>query len=208
MQQLSLVIIMGLLATISKLFLEQQLFIGKPLDRYGDNMKKLLRKQMNNREYIVHSFMKDMVKVSVYQYSKWNEDDSDEDRLTEEYYYDLSNIEHGKVYYSTEYLYEPKRDNEGVLYIELLSHYTSDSEDDESLNPEWQDVEFEDFEIPEDAEIIQLEELIIPEPEPSPVDNLVRENAELKRSIDSLRSSMIQNNKNTEDLIVTLLAMM
>lgn len=163
---------------------------------------------MNNREYIIHCFMENNVKVSVYQYAKWNEDKSDEDKLIEEYYYDLSNIEHGKVYYSTEYLYEPKRDSEGVLSIELLSHYTSDSEDDEILNQDWQEVEFEDFETPEDAEIIQLEELIIPEPEPSPVDDLVRENAELKRSVDSLRSSMIQNNKNTEDLIVTLLAMM
>ena len=86
---------------------------------------------MNNREYIIHSFMQDMIKISVYQYAKWNEDDSDEDKLIEEYYYDLSNIEHGKAYYNTEYIFEPKRDSEGVLYIELLSHYTSDSEDDE-----------------------------------------------------------------------------
>ena len=163
---------------------------------------------MNNREYIAHSFMQDMIKVSVYQYAKWNEDDSDEDRITEEYYYGLSNIEHGKVYYSTEYLYEPKRDSEGVLYIELLSHYTSDSEDDGTINPEWQDVEFEDFEIPEDAEIIQLEELVIPEPEPSPVDSLKAENHELKNRISSLQSSMMKNQKDTEDLIVSLMMMM
>lgn len=121
-------------------------------------------------------------------------------------YINLLNIDGDKIYALPEEFNEIKINTKNELELTLVNYILEDSEKiDENFI---EDVEFEEFEIPEDAEIIELEELIIPEPEPSPVDNLVRENAELKRSIDSLRSSMIQNNKNTEDLIVTLLAMM
>lgn len=121
-------------------------------------------------------------------------------------YFDLSSLKDG-THYLSEYPVSSVITTETEIAIDVINAVGNEWTDDEA-NPEWQEVEFEDFEIPEGAEIIQLEELAIPEPEPSPVDNLVRENAELKRSLDSLRSSMIQSNKNTEDLIVTLLAMM
>lgn len=131
---------------------------------------------------------------------------SETEEVTNVSYYNISSLELDKKYDTK----HPLINIEAVdgEWIFNLLYAVPTQEEYQTFGPETLDVEFEDFQIPEDAEIIQLEELVVPEPEPSPVDNLVRENAELKRSLDSLRSSMIQSNKNTEDLIVTLLAMM
>ena len=131
---------------------------------------------------------------------------SETEEVTNDSYYEIGSLELDKKY-NTQHPLINIEAVDGEWIFNLLHALPTQEEYDE-FEAEILDVEFEDFEIPEDAEIIQLEELVIPEPEPSPVDSLVRENAELKRSVDSLRSSMIQNNKNTEDLIVTLLAMM
>lgn len=157
-------------------------------------------------EYIIREDL--MIKVIETRLSSLEKgEDSESGELNKSIkYYNLSNIKEGATYARNEPIVFAKMES-GEIKLEAQSFLLPDATQEE-LFPEWQDVEFEDFEIPEDTEIIQLEELVIPEPEPSPVDNLVRENAELKRSLDSLRSSMIQSNKNTEDLIVTLLAMM
>lgn len=151
-----------------------------------------------------YSFSESFIKIETFRLTE--EEGEYTESLVNVRYINLLNIDRDKIYILPEEFNEIKVNTEDELELTLVNHIVEDSEKiDENFIEE---VEFEDFEIPEDAEIIQLEELIIPEPEPSPVDNLVRENAELKRSVDSLRSSMIQSNKNTEDLIVTLLAMM
>ena len=168
-------------------------------------MKILYSPQFNNEKKLEYYFSDNIIKAEESVYTKV-EDGEDLLEIRNTFYFDISNIEVGK-FFKMQYPITQIRIVDEELNIELLNFIKDDAPEEEKF-PEWQDVEFEDFEIPEDAEIIQLEELVIPEPEPSPVDNLVRENAELKRSLDSLRSSMIQSNKNTEDLIVTLLAMM
>lgn len=168
-------------------------------------MKILYSPQFNNEKKLEYYFSDNIIKAEESVYTEV-EDGEDLLEIRNTFYFDISNLEFGK-FFKTQYPITQIKIVDEELNIELLNFIKDDATEEEKF-PEWKDVEFEDFEIPEDAEIIQLEELIIPEPEPSPVDNLVRENAELKRSIDSLRSSMIQNNKNTEDLIVTLLAMM
>lgn len=168
-------------------------------------MKILYSPQFNNKKKLEYYFSDNIIKAEESVYTEV-EDGEDVLELSNTFYFDISNIEVGK-FFKVQYPITQIRIVDEELNIELLNFIKDDAQEEEKF-PEWQEVEFEDFEIPEDAEIIQLEELVIPEPEPSPVDNLVRENAELKRSLDSLRSSMIQSNKNTEDLIVTLLAMM
>lgn len=168
-------------------------------------MKILYSPQFNNEKKLEYYFSDNIIKAEESNYIK-EENGKESLELSNTFYFDISNLGFGK-FFQVEYPITEIKIVDEELNIQLLNFIKDDAPEEEKF-PEWQDVEFEDFEIPEDAEIIELEELIIPEPEPSPVDNLVRENAELKRSLDSLRSSMIQNNKNTEDLIVTLLAMM
>ena len=168
-------------------------------------MKILYSPQFNNEKKLEYYFSDNIIKAEESVYTEV-EDGEDLLEIRNTFYFDISNLEFGK-FFKTQYPITQIRIVDEELNIELLNFIKDDAPEEEKF-PEWQDVEFEDFEIPEGAEIIQLEELIITEPEPSPVDNLIRENSELKRSLDSLRSSMIQSNKNTEDLIVTLLAMM
>lgn len=167
-------------------------------------MKILYSPQFNDENKIEYTFFGEIIKVEMSTLVE-NEEKSNFE-LDSVFYYDLSSVKEGGHTQSQEPIISAKRVDSEMI-VELLMYIGSSATKEERF-PEWQDVEFEDFEIPEDAEIIQLEELIIPEPEPSPVDNLIRENSELKKSVDSLRSSMIQSNKNTEDLIVTLLSMM
>ena len=159
--------------------------------------------QSNSQVKIEYSFNESfMLMAEIFKYNEESEQFESEKIL----YFDLSSLK-SDTHYIGEYPVSSIITSDDEVEIDVINAVGDEWTDDEA-NPKWEEIEFEEFEIPEDAEIIQLEELVIPEPEPSPVDNLVRENAELKRSLDSLRSSMIQNNKNTEDLIVTLLAMM
>lgn len=125
---------------------------------------------------------------------------------TETICYNLDSMELDKVYYKTQWI-------RGIQYIDNKLHLEvlyPTNEDEFKKNKEYnfEKVEKIEFEIPEDAEIVQLEELVIPEPEPSPVDSLKAENHELKNRISSLQSSMMKNQKDTEDLIVSLMMMM
>ena len=165
--------------------------------------KMLKSPQSNSQVKIEYSFNESLMLMSeIFEHSEESEQFESKKIL----YFDLSSLK-SNTHYIGEYPVSSILTFDDEVKIDVINAVGDEWTDDEA-NPKWEEVEFEDFEIPEDAEIIQLEELIIPEPEPSPVDDLVRENAELKRSVDSLRSSMIQSNKNTEDLIVTLLAMM
>lgn len=159
--------------------------------------------QSNSQVKIEYSFNELFMLMSeIFEYNEESEQFESKKVL----YFDLSSLK-SDTHYIGEYPVSSILTFDDEVKIDVINAVGDEWTDDEA-NPKWEEIEFEDFEIPEDAEIIQLEELVIPEPEPSPVDDLVRENAELKRSVDSLRSSMIQSNKNTEDLIVTLLAMM
>lgn len=131
---------------------------------------------------------------------------SETEEVTNDSYYDIGSLELNKKY-DTKHPLINIETVEGELVFNLL-HAVPTQDKYSAFEPETLDVEFEEFEIPEDAEIIQLEELVVPEPEPSPVDNLKSENHELKNRISSLQSSMMKNQKDTEDLIVSLMMMM
>lgn len=170
-------------------------------------MKIKFSPQVYLKKDIEYIYGEEQILAKVYKVTL-DENNEEVDREIENTFYaDFSEIEYGKIYPVNTPLAHASRDEDGELYIEVMNYIGYEATEEEAFPKEFTP-SIEDFEIPEDAEIIQLEELVMPEPEPSTVDNLVRENAELKRSVDSLRSSMIQSNKNTEDLIVTLLAMM
>ena len=84
-----------------------------------------------------------------------------QDPIPIEKYYDLSILKDGITYVRNEPVVFAKKES-GEIRIEVQNFLLSDATHEERF-PEWKDVEFEDFEIPEDAEIIQLEELVIPE---------------------------------------------
>lgn len=166
-------------------------------------MKVKFSPQGRTTERVEYQYFEEIIKADIYLLIG----EEREKELTETVYIDLSSIEIGVLYRDSTPLLNAKRDENGELHIELLN-YIGDNATQEDKFPEWFEAEFEEFDIPEDAEIIQLEELVVPEPEPSPVDSLKAENHELKNRISSLQSSMTKNQKDTEDLIVSLMMMM
>lgn len=168
-------------------------------------MKILYSPQFNNEKKLEYYFSDNIIKAEESVITEV-EDGEDVLELSNTFYFDISNLEFGK-FFQMQYPITQARIVDEELNIELLNFIKDDAPEEEKF-PEWQEVEFEDFEIPEDAEVIQLEELVIPEPEPNPVDKLRVENYELKNRINYLQSSMTKNQKDTEDLIVSLMMMM
>ena len=150
-------------------------------------MKILYSPQFNNKKKLEYYFSDNIIKAEEGVYTEV-EDGEEILELSNTFYFDISNIEVGK-FFKTQYPITQIRIVGEELNIELLNFIKDDAPEEEKF-PEWQDVEFEDFEIPEGAEIIQLEELVIPEPEPSPVDKLKAENKELSSKVEDLKKQL------------------
>lgn len=159
--------------------------------------------QSNSQVKIEYSFNESfMLMAEIFEYNEESEQFESKKIL----YFDLSSLK-SNTHYIGEYPVSSILTFDDEVEIDVINAVGDEWTDDEA-NPKWEEVEFEEFEIPEDAEIIQLEELIIPEPEPSPVDSLKAENHELKNRISSLQNSMAKNQRDTEDLIVNLMMML
>jgi len=153
--------------------------------------------QFNDQQRIQYAISDNILEVTTFNLI--------EEELKEVVYFDLSTIEEGKPYIAHYPVISASR-LEGVLKLEVL-HFIGEGASEDERFPEWQDLEFEDFEIPEDAEIIQLEELVMPEPEPSPVDALARENEELKGQLQLLQTQTDFNKQNSDMMMMELIGM-
>ena len=170
-------------------------------------MKIKFSPQVYLKKDIEYIYGEEQILAKVYKVTL-DENNEEVDREIEKTFYaDFSQIEYEKIYPVNMPLSHVSRDENGELYIELVNYIGYEATEEENF-PEEFIPSTEDIEIPEDAKIIQMEEMVISEPEPSPVDSLKAENHELRQSIQSLKDSMVKSNKNTEDLIVTLLSMM
>ena len=167
-------------------------------------MKILYSPQFNEKNKIEYTFFREIIKVEISTLVEKEEKSNFE--LDSVFYYDLSSVKEG-IHSHGKHPFVSARRVAEELEIQLLIYIGDDASQDERF-PELFIPEDIEFDIPEDAEIIQLEELVMPEPEPDPVDSLKSENHELRQSIKALRNSMVQNQQDTEELVITLLSMM
>lgn len=129
---------------------------------------------------------------------------SETEEVTNDSYYDIGSLELDKKY-DTKHPLINIETVDGEFVFDLL-HAVPTQEEYEAFEPETLDVEFEDFKIPEDSEIIQLEELIIPETQP-----VVDQAAELLKANDKIAELEKYVNKtkiDNEALILSAIEMM
>ena len=173
----------------------------------GDIMKVLFSPQFDNEKRIKYSFFENIIKIE--EMIRTDKDDSEDGFEVEHtFYVDLSNLEEGKPYHTVQPLVNLKKDLDGI-HIELMNYIGYEASEEERF-PEWFEPEDEEFEIDEDAEVVELEEIEMPEPPAPPFnpESLQAENFELNRKLSSLQSSMAKNQRDTEDLILSLMMML
>ena len=141
-------------------------------------MKYLLMPSYYGGQKIKYVFKEKVVKVEVY-------DNVDNKELLSVEYVDLSNIEEGKLYNTNEFIKSATIKGREML-LELLNYVGDDATESESF-PEWQNVEFTEFDIPDGAEIIVFEEKTMPKSDLEEKDNQIRD---LKSEISSLRTRL------------------
>lgn len=138
----------------------------------------------------------------VFEYGKEivvSEEDSQEplkedDVLLVTMVYDLSNIESGKAYEESPYLFNVSRDENGV-HAELLNHYDSDTTDESILFPEWVEITTEDESSFDISTAIQLKEVPLKE-------EVIPESIILKAQVDALIAESEFKDALIQDLIL------
>ena len=131
---------------------------------------------------------------------------SETEEVTSDSYYDIRSLELDKVY-NTEHPLINIEAVDGECIFNLL-YAVPTEEEYHAFEPEILDVEFEEFEIPEDAEIIHLEELVFPEPEPDPIDQVVAENKALEVRLESMKRQLEEDRRVNEETTLELLELM
>ena len=172
--------------------------------------------QVKADERIKYAFLGEIIRAEIYDLVEVKDEPVSEgipevvieEVLNSTLYIDLSSVEEGKLYQPVHTLMNATRDSEG-LNVELLNYIGSLASEEERFSA-WTKVEDEEFEIEEDAEVIELEAMVMPEPPAPPFnpESLQAENFELNRKIAAMQSSMMKSQRETEDLILTLMMMM
>lgn len=176
-------------------------------------MRVFLSPQFYENEYITYMFSEERIKAERYVLDETDDIESEhqesdkEYKLSETLYYDLSNIQAESTYIGDDVVSNVKRDEDGALHVELLNPIKEDSPE-EFRFPEWFDVEIEDFAVPEDAEIIQLEELAISETEENVIEKLEVDNRVLTLRVEELKRQMEADQKANEEMTLELLELM
>lgn len=135
-----------------------------------------------------------------------DENNEEVDREIEKTFYaDFSQIEYEKIYPVNMPLSHVSRDENGELYIELVNYIGYEATEEENF-PEEFIPSTEDIEIPEDAKIIQLEEMVFSDFE-EPVDPVV-ELAKANDKIAELETYVNKTKVDNEALILSAIEMM
>ena len=168
-----------------------------------DNFKIIKRPQSNPGVKIEYQMSEELIlKTTILKFSSEN----DVMEVERELYFDLSSFDKDS-YYLGEYPVSSITTTADNIEAEVINTVGNEWTEEEA-SPQWEEITFEEFEIPDNSEIIILEKMVIPEPEPSPVDKLTAENFDLKNRVNSLQASMIQNQQDTEELMISLMNMM
>ena len=168
-----------------------------------DNIKIIKRPQSNPGVKIEYQLSEELIlKTKILRFS----DEDDVMEVERELYFDLSSLDKDS-YYLGEYPISSITTTAENMEVEVINTVGNEWTEEEA-NPQWGKITFEEFEIPDNSEIIILEKMVLPEPEANPLDKLTSENFDLKNRVNSLQASMIQNQQATEELIISLMNMM
>ena len=168
-------------------------------------MKIKFSPQVYLKKDIEYIYGEEQILAKVYKVTL-DENNEEVDREIENTFYaDFSKIEYGKIYPVNMPLSHAFRDESGELYIEVINYIGYEATEEESFPKEFVP-SIEEFEIPEDAEIIQLEELINPESEP--VVDQVAELLKANTKIDELETYVNQTKEENETLVLSAIEMM
>lgn len=118
--------------------------------------------------------------------------------VVKELYYNIENLELNKNYSTQHPLIKIETINDELVFNLLYALPTE--EEYATFEPEILDVKFEEFEIPEDAKVIRLEELMIEPPE--------NETDKLKNEIHILKQTIATERKNNETKMLELMELM
>lgn len=149
-------------------------------------MNVILRNQVNESEYVVYSFTEDekmMVQLKNYA----------DDSVVKELYYDLSNVEQGKMYELDEYVISVSRTDNGLkLTLINFVHEVDYTDEDIELGVEY-------FEFDSDEWIVLKEMEMVNE------GNLFEENDKLKNEIQVLKQTIVTERKSNEAQMLELM---
>lgn len=161
-------------------------------------MRILYSPQFNDKNKIEYTFFGEIIKAEISTLVEKEEKSNFE--LDSVFYYDLSNVKEDTHSHGKDHVVSARR-VAGELEIQLLMYIDDDASQDERFPEEFVS-EDEEFDIPEGTEIIQLEEIAMPEPEPDKVEEVVKENEELKRKISQLEKRVkIESETNTSMIL-------
>lgn len=160
--------------------------------------------QVYLKKDIEYVYGEEQILAKVYKVT-FDENNEEIDREIENTFYaDFSKIEYGKIYPVNMPLSNVSRDENGELYIEVINYIGYEATEEEAFPKEFTP-SIKDFEIPEDAEIIQLEEMVFPDPEPDPIDQIIAENKALEVRLESMKRQLEEDRRTNEEMTLGLL---
>lgn len=170
-------------------------------------MKIKFSPQVYLKKDIEYVYGEEQILAKVYKVT-FDEINEEIDREIENTFYaDFSKIEYGKIYPVNMPLSNVSRDENGELYIEVINYIGYEATEEEAFPKEFTP-SIKDFEIPEDAEIIQLEEMEIPEPEEDIIEKLESDNRALTLRVEELKKQMESDKRANEEMTLEILDLM
>ena len=170
-------------------------------------MKIKFSPQVYLKKDIEYVYGEEQILAKVYKVT-FDESNEEIDREIENTFYaDFSKIEYGKIYPVNMPLSNVSRDENGELHIEVVNYIGYEATEEEAFPKEFTP-SIKDFEIPEDAEIIKLEEMVITEPEPDLIDQIIAENKALEVRLESMKRQADEDRRMNERAILELLELM
>ena len=167
------------------------------MKQYNDNEKMLFDKNIDNI-FRVRRYIK-------------KEDISEEDELypyglDETYYYDLNQLQEGTVYESNFHILNVYSEDEDFI-IEAI-WFIGEGSTEEDYIQEITELEIVEFEPLDFDQIIQLEEIIYPEPAPDPLVEMRAENKALELRLETMKRQAEDDRKQNEATTLAILELM
>ena len=172
-------------------------------------MKIKFSPQVYLKKDIEYVYGEEQILAKVYKVT-FDESNEEIDREIENTFYaDFSKIEYGKIYPVNMPLSNVSRDENGELYIEVINYIGYEATEEEAFPKEFTP-SIKDFEIPEDAEIIKLEEMVITEPESEPgsISQIIAKNKALEVKLESMKRQLEEDRRMNEETTLELLELM
>lgn len=171
-------------------------------------MKIKFSPQVYLKKDIEYVYGEEQILAKVYKVTLDKNNEEIDREIENTFYADFSKIEYGKIYPVNMPLSNVSRDENGELYIEVVNYIGYEATEEEAFPKEFTP-SIKDFEIPEDAEIIKLEEMVIPEPEGnSTIEKLASDNRALTLRVEELKKQMESDKRANEKMTLEILDLM